>query len=123
MASENAHLWFQQHLEPGDTMRAVPKGADDQAQILLDRATPNMSAPDETYGPVRTSNPSNPRVSAMSYYKLAQVVTVYWGDGGAPYNYYNITPALWSRWKKSASPGRFINRVLSGICPYGLASM
>ena len=123
MASEKASLWFQKHLEPGDTMKLAPKGANDEAQINLDRALPLMGAPDETYSPTRTSNPSDPRIQGMSYYKLARVVTVYWGDGGPPYNYYAITPALWSRWKKSASPGRFINRVLTGMVPYGVANM
>lgn len=124
VASEKATLWFQKHLEPGDQMKLAPKGDNDEAHDLLDRANPLMAGePDEVYSPANSSNPSDPRISALAWYRLAQVVTCYWGDGRAPYNYYAITPDLWRRWKKSASPGRFINRVLTGQCPFGLASM
>ena len=71
-------------------------------------------APDVVYEPTRSSNPSDPRTARMEYYRAARVVKVYWGDLGRSYLYFQIDPALWNRWMKSSSPGRFINRVLIG---------
>lgn len=66
-----------------------------------------------TYFPTRTSNPEDPRTAAAGYDRSTRTLRVEWGDGGPAYNYYNVEPAVWQRMRKSASPGRFINRVLN----------
>lgn len=71
-------------------------------------------SPDVVYEPTKSSNPSDPRTARMEYYRAARVVKVYWGDGGNPYVYMDIDNSLWTRWLKSASPGRYINRILVG---------
>lgn len=69
----------------------------------------------DIYGPpVRSSKPHDPRIRMMEYYREAAMVKVYWGDGGTPYVYFDISPPLWTQWKLTASPGRFINRNLRG---------
>lgn len=69
----------------------------------------------DLYGPpVKSSKPSDPRIRMMEYYREAQMVKVYWGDGGKAYVFFEISPQLWALWKLTASPGRFLNRNLSG---------
>jgi hypothetical protein len=72
-------------------------------------------SPFDLYGPpARSSDPSNPRIYMMEYWQAAQMVKVYWGDGGRPYVFFGISQPLWTQWKLSASPGRFLNRNLAG---------
>lgn len=87
-----------------------------QADDAWFAAEPKMPfSPVYRYGPpVRTSKPSDPRCYMMEYWRNAHMVKVWWGDHGTPYVYFDIDMALWVRWKASASPGKFINRVLAG---------
>lgn len=78
----------------------------------------DQQAADVLIQPTDSSNPGDPRTSAMRYWKDEQVVQVEWGDGGAPYNYYEVTPDQWRNLSKVKSPGRAINRWLNGH-PYG----
>lgn len=72
-------------------------------------------SPVDIYGPpVRSINPADPRIRMMEYWRNAQMVKIYWGDGRTPYIFLEIPPALWTQWKLTASPGRFINRNLAG---------
>lgn len=72
-------------------------------------------SPVDVYGPpVKSINPKDPRIAMMEYWRNAQMVKVYWGDGKTPYIFLEIPPALWTQWKLTASPGRFLNRNLSG---------
>jgi len=89
---------------------------EEQADDAWYAAEPKMgSSRFYLYGPpVRTSKPSDPRCHMMEYYRDAAMVKVYWGDHRTPYVYFDIDWALWLRWKASASPGKFINRVLVG---------
>lgn len=73
-----------------------------------------------TYFPTPTSDPSDPRTAAAGYDKETQTLRVEWGDGGAPYNYYNVSPSEWRNFRRVKSPGRAINRVLNAH-PYGPA--
>jgi hypothetical protein len=79
-------------------------------------AEPKMAfSPVITYGPpVRSSKPSDPRIDMMEYWRNARMVKVYWGDHKTPYVFFEIDISLWVRWRSSASPGKFINRVLRG---------
>lgn len=72
-------------------------------------------SPVDIYGPpVKSINPKDPRIRMMEYWRNAQMVKVYWGDGGTPYIFLEIPPVLWGLWKLTASPGRFLNRNLRG---------
>lgn len=73
-----------------------------------------------TYFPTPTINPADPRTAAAGYDKETQTLRVEWGDGGAAYNYYYVTPAEWRNLRRVKSPGRYINRVLNAH-PYGPA--
>lgn len=86
--------------------------ADDAWSVAEEQMT---GSPVYMYGPpVKSSNPGNPRISMMEYWRNARMVKVYWGDGKRPYVYFEIDPPTWTRWRLSASPGRFINRILVG---------
>ena len=76
-------------------------------------------APDESYTPTPSIKPGDPRTAAMDYWGAEQVVLVSWGDKGAPYWYFKITPDLWEGWKATESPGRYINGPLKEMgIPY-----
>lgn len=63
--------------------------------------------------PTRTSNPGRPRTVAMGYDYGTDTLRVVFREG-AVYDYFDVSTAEWWRMKRSASPGRFINRVLPG---------
>lgn len=73
-----------------------------------------------TYWPTSTSNPSDPRTAAAGYDRETQTMRVEWGDGGAAYNYYEITPQEWRNFRRAKSPGKWINRN-GNSHPYGRA--
>lgn len=62
-----------------------------------------------SYYPSRTSNPTDPRTSALGYDKESRTMVVAWGDGGTPYYYRDVSPSEWRAMRLSASPGRLIN--------------
>jgi hypothetical protein len=75
-----------------------------------------QSEPDDVVAPTSSSNPADPRTSAVSYYSLTQTVVIQWGDGGPAYAYYDVTPQEWEGLKEEAqdgSPGRYIESVLN----------
>lgn len=65
-----------------------------------------------TVAPTRTSDPSRPRTLAAGYDGKTNTLTVVFREG-AQYEYYGVTTAEWWRFRRSGSPGRFINRVLN----------
>jgi hypothetical protein len=71
--------------------------------------------------PTRTSNPARPRTLQAGYDKKqgerTGTLRVRFRDG-TPWEYYEVPSEIWQRFKRSASPGRFINRVLNNY-PYG----
>jgi hypothetical protein len=64
-----------------------------------------------TYNPTSSSNPGRPRTLAAGYDGLTHTMALVFREG-AVYEYYDVTPAEWQRLKRSASPGKFLNRVL-----------
>lgn len=66
------------------------------------------------YWPTKTSNPPRPRTTAARYSKKLQRIEVQWRDGGVPYHYDNVHPNTWRGFKRTDSPGRYINRILNG---------
>lgn len=63
-----------------------------------------------------SSNPARPRTLEAGYNAEQRTLRVVFRDG-TPYSYYGVEPVTWQRFKRSASPGRFINRVLNSY-PY-----
>ena len=71
---------------------------------------PNMEeeAPAElTVVPTSTINPDRPRTVAAGYDKYDQKITVVFRDGTF-YNYYEVSPQEWQRFKAVVSKGRYI---------------
>lgn len=76
-------------------------------------------ADDEGYrwwAPTSSSNPARPRTLQAAYNANERTMRVVFRDG-TPWEYYGVEPITWQRFKRSASPGRFINRILNGY-PY-----
>jgi hypothetical protein len=72
--------------------------------------------------PTKTINPMRPRTLEAGYEKDTfgkglGTLRVRFRDG-TPWEYYKVPPNIWQNFKRSVSPGRFINRVLNGY-PYG----
>jgi hypothetical protein len=57
------------------------------------------------------------RVARARYDSAARQVQVEFSNNGAPYVYEEVPPNLWKNFRRSASPGRYINRVLDNF-PY-----
>lgn len=104
--------------------RALPGGASTPAQAAAAR---NMSAAtadalmqaqegDDSlllpYQPTPSINPPRPRTLAAGYDSKGRVLRVRFRDG-TPWAYYDVPPNIWQNFKRSKSPGRFINRVLN----------
>jgi len=87
------------------------KGDLPEADLEFARTQPLMGAPDIIYEPTASINPADPRTSRVEYYKAAKVMKVYWGDGGTPYQYYDVTLSQMKSMMDVKSPGRKIRRV------------
>jgi hypothetical protein len=59
--------------------------------------------------PTSTSNIARPRTVAAGYDETRQVLTVVFRDG-TYYNYYQVTPQEWDRFKASSSKGPLLNQ-------------
>lgn len=85
-----------------------------------------VSAHDEgTYhfpqvSPTKTINPPRPRTMEAGWERIADpnhpaypgILRVRFRDG-TPWEYYRVPSSVWQRFKRVASPGRFVNRVLN----------
>jgi hypothetical protein len=90
-------------------------------QDLRAQSSMTLKHPDRPEGP---SNPRRPRAEAAGYDSRSQTVRVRFRVGadsrfpqGAVYEYYNVPRNVWRNLQRSASPGRFIDRVLDSY-PY-----
>lgn len=85
---------------------------------------PSTQTPDwDYYWPTRTSfphdstNKQGPRTLQARYSRRFQWLEVVFRDG-TPWHYEEVPPNLWQSFKRTASPGKFINAVLNDF-PYG----
>jgi len=62
--------------------------------------------------PTKSSDTGRPRTRAMGYDGQTDTLRVVFREG-AVYDYFDVTTAEWDRMRRSASPGKFINRVLA----------
>lgn len=69
------------------------------------------------YDPTKSSNPPRPRTLQAYYVRETQTLKVRFRDG-TPWEYYNVPQNVWRNFRRSPSPGRFINRVLNNYA-YG----
>lgn len=56
---------------------------------------------------------SSSRVSRARYDSKNRLLEVDWMDGGISYIYQGVPPNVWRNMRRSASIGRFVNRVLN----------
>jgi hypothetical protein len=67
----------------------------------------------EYYDPTKSINPPRPRTEKSRYNAKTQRQEIMFRGGEASYVYEKVTPAEWLAFKKTDSPGRFINNVLN----------
>jgi hypothetical protein len=108
-----SQVGIQPHHFVADRDETSKKMPDAEAQTLAKQMAKVQPDPDQVKAPTKTSNPSDPRTAAASYYSQTQTLVVQWGDGGTAYAYYDVTPQEWDAFTKVDSPGRFINAVLN----------
>jgi hypothetical protein len=63
------------------------------------------------YWPTRTINPPRPRTLQSRYSRQYECLEVVFRDG-TQYHYSDVPEAIWMQFKRTESPGRYINRVL-----------
>lgn len=66
-------------------------------------------------GPWKTMDSS--RVGRARYDSGARQIQVEFSNNGAPYVYEEVPPNIWRNFRRTTSPGRFINRTLNNF-PY-----
>ena len=91
-------------------------------RLTDDQAYPSDALQEGTYhfpqvSPTKSSNPERPRTLEAGYEAQTNgpgrgTLRVRFRDG-TPWEYYDVEPAVWQRFKRSASPGKFVNRVLN----------
>lgn len=71
-----------------------------------------------TYDPTNTTWPGNgwehPRTSRAGYDNVNQVLAVQFYSNGAVYHYYDVPASVARQFRRTNSPGKFINSVLNG---------
>lgn len=99
---------------PVHGMGTYVRGRDDEEAKFREQQAEEQRGGDVriSVAPTRTSNPGRPRTVAMGYDYGTDTLRVVFREG-AVYDYFDVTTAEWWRMKRSASPGRFINRVLA----------
>lgn len=90
-------------------------------QDLRAQSSMTLKHPDRPEGP---SNPRRPRAEAAGYDSKSQTLRIRFRVGadsmfpqGAVYEYYGVPRNVWKNLQRSASPGRFVDRVLDSY-PY-----
>jgi hypothetical protein len=85
---------------------------------------PTTSIPDwDYYWPTRTINPPRPRTLQARYSARYETIEVIFREGSpaspnATWHYSRVPPEVWTAFKRTESPGRFINSTLN-FFPYG----
>lgn len=74
------------------------------------------------YWPTRTSDASRPRTRQARYSSTQQLLEVIFdrptrSNPGGTWHYWEVPPEIWTRFKRTESPGKYINAVLNGF-PY-----
>lgn len=88
--------------------RATPGEADEDGYVWI--------SPSATAWPNVKGNPPGPRTQMIGYNREERTVRCIFRNGKR-YRYDQVPPDVWERIRRTASTGRFINRVLNGY-PY-----
>lgn len=75
--------------------------------VLLGKNPERGEMAELTYAPTKTTNIKRPRTLAAGYNRQSQTLSVIFRDGTA-WNYYGVSYQMWTAFKASPSPGRFI---------------
>lgn len=111
------HEGTTQHFKvPGRT-----ETAQDQAELveIEEEETGSTEIP-LSYVPTRTSDAARPRTLAAGYDSATHTMRIDFREG-ATYHYYDVPPETWRDFKRSASPGKFMNRRMTQFA-YGRVS-
>lgn len=92
---------------------AVARSAAPQYREAQDRARQGDDSMLLPYQPTPSINPPRPRTVAGGYNRDQEVLTIKFRDG-AMYDYYGVPQNVWKNFRRTKSPGRFINRTLNG---------
>lgn len=94
--------------------RATPTDVDPTArrapsyeEAMFGRRRHRGDAAPLTYVPTKTTNAQRPRTLAAGYDRATQTLTVVFRDG-TTWNYYGVTYQMYTAFKASPSPGRYI---------------
>lgn len=119
MGKRRSQTWWEQqgyrarHPQHSDTEFYV-KGRDDAEAQFEEEQTERQRGGDVriTVAPTKSSDPGRPRTRAMGYDYGTDTLRVVFREG-AVYDYFGVSTTEWWRMRRSASPGKFISRVLS----------
>lgn len=89
-------------IEPG-----YRRGEDEYSDELLSARTPRGEMAPQTVQPTNTTRKERPRTLTAGYDRSTQTLSVVFRDGTA-WNYYGVTYQMWTAFKASPSPGRYI---------------
>lgn len=64
--------------------------------------------------PTRTINPGRPRTRMAGYDPATQTLRIRFREG-VVYGYYNVPPGVWRDFRRTPSPGKFINSTLNSF--------
>lgn len=81
--------------------------APDYEEALFGRTRHRGEMAPQTEVPSKTTNPQRPRTLSAGYDRASQTLSVVFRDGTA-WNYYGVTYQMWTAFKASPSPGRYI---------------
>lgn len=99
--------------------------AEDLLHLTSEQQGASTAVQEGTYhfpqvSPTKTINPTRPRTLEAGWESIRDlqhpsypgILRIRFRDG-TPWEYHNIPSGVWQRFKRSASPGRFVNRVLN----------
>lgn len=76
-------------------------------ETFFDRTEHRGAMAPQTVDPANTTNALRPRILSAGYDRETQTLSVVFRDG-TPWNYYGVTYQMWTAFKASPSPGRYI---------------
>lgn len=88
--------------------------ADTEPSVLneIQMAVQGLDRPLLPYQPTPTINPGRPRTLAAGYDDRTMTLRIKFRDGDI-YEYYQVPPSVWWKFRRAQSPGRFINTTLN----------
>lgn len=85
-----------------------PLTSEESPHGLQGPSGPNPDPAYDYYWPTMSSEPPRPRTLQARYSRNWGVLEILFRDG-EPYTYYDVPAATWNLFKRTASPGKFMN--------------